>query len=134
MYISALRVSVLPPVLVPRQTTELPRERPPLPEYTRPENTTFPTQEPTNSPFHQLPGGVHVTCGRFSISLLVTILLFAIQIYISMCCQVYLYTWRMYKDSATLYLHFQEIKVLSELIIFNGKNSYKQFVIIHQTH
>ena len=56
MYISALRVSVLPPVLVPRQTTELPRERPPLPEYTRPENTTFPTQEPTNSPFHQLPG------------------------------------------------------------------------------
>ena len=54
---SALYFSVLPPVLVPRQTTELPRERPPLPEYTRPENTTFPTQEPTNSPFHQLPGG-----------------------------------------------------------------------------
>lgn len=48
-------LSVLPPVLVPRQTTELPRERPPLPEYTRPENTSFPTQEPTNSPF-QLPG------------------------------------------------------------------------------
>ncbi len=48
-------VSVLPPVLVPRQTTEIPRERPPLLEYTRPENTSFPTQEPTNSPF-QLPG------------------------------------------------------------------------------
>jgi len=55
MYMSALCVSVLPPVLVPRQTTEPPRERPPLPEYTRPENTTFPTQEPI-SPFHPLPG------------------------------------------------------------------------------
>ena len=48
-------IAVLPPVLVPRQTAEPPRELPPLPEYTRPENTSFPTQEPINSPF-QLPG------------------------------------------------------------------------------
>lgn len=46
---------VLPPVLVPRQTTDIPRERPPLLEHIRPENTSFPTQEPTNSQF-QLPG------------------------------------------------------------------------------
>ena len=41
-------------MLVPRQTTDLPRERPPLLEHIRPENTSFPTQEPTNSSF--LPG------------------------------------------------------------------------------
>ena len=72
-----------------------------------------------------------VTCGRFSISLLVTILLFAIQIYISRCYRVYLHTWRMYKDTAILYLHFQERKVSSELIIFNGKNSYEQFLSLY---
>ncbi|XP_074615195.1 mothers against decapentaplegic homolog 3-like isoform X1 [Acropora palmata] len=42
---------VLPPVLVPRQTADPPRERPPLLEHIRPDNTQFPTQEPTNSPF-----------------------------------------------------------------------------------
>lgn len=42
---------VLPPVLVPRQPADPPRERPPLLEHIRPDNTQFPTQEPTNSPF-----------------------------------------------------------------------------------
>ena len=53
MYLFVLFL-VLPPVLVPRQTADPPRERPPLLEHIRPDNTQFPTQEPTNSPF--LPG------------------------------------------------------------------------------
>ncbi|EDO39594.1 predicted protein [Nematostella vectensis] len=47
---------VLPPVLVPRQQSDVPHELPILPEYTRPENVPFPTQEPTNSQYHIQPG------------------------------------------------------------------------------
>ncbi|KAK3710650.1 hypothetical protein QZH41_011002 [Actinostola sp. cb2023] len=51
----AIANPVLPPVLVPRQPTDTPHEIPPLSGYTRPENMSFPTQEPTNTNF-QLPG------------------------------------------------------------------------------
>ncbi|XP_031560114.1 mothers against decapentaplegic homolog 3-like [Actinia tenebrosa] len=44
---------VLPAVLVPRQTIDTPHELHPIPEYTRPDNMSFPTQEPTNT--FQLP-------------------------------------------------------------------------------
>lgn len=47
-------IIVLPAVLVPRQTIDTPHELHPIPEYTRPDNMSFPTQEPTNT--FQLPG------------------------------------------------------------------------------